>query len=663
MDDSVLTSDKCFELIIERFKELLSDLSPENSINFWNAGYIGLPHFLCLNKKSQRAIATGNADANFDELENNIIEMKDSSDYEEFRERFIENFIIRYRHSNNDIDRKLGEEFNYRRMNLMMKVPTSFYEKFIENESPDNRWGMLTYPKLPSTIIEKYTTSPDIRDRVALSYNLSLPIDLMEKFAGDSNDRIRSAIAQNIRTPEEILTKLSGDTSNSVRRSVAGNPSTPFSILQNLAKDKNKTIRRDLTYNSNCTPDILRYLANDKDVEVKCGVAQNHKTTLDVLVALPNDVRIPFEAFVANRNTPEGVFIALESINGDDFLVSKSDCKDFASHPNCSASILAKLADNDDVEVRTLVAQHSKTPDHVLEKLSSDGELVVRLLLLNNEKIDEKLAGKVEEKLLKSISKIHIDVRREIAEKRNSVRLQRFLLNDKNIKVLKVIAGNHAICQECLEQLASRDNPELLEIIAENPNCPDSVIERLAASSDPKYRRTVGLISPCSESAKFKAYNDEMMVKYVAHDPLSPELLQKLASEGIDVVRDAAKKNPAYPSWSADINEAGQGHSWIEDQLETASPAIQKAVKDGDILFYCGKNATNDILVKSPVVSFLALKAATSIPSQWLARVAQSEEWIVRAAVACRAEMDGALRSKMIEDTHPVVSFLAIQNT
>ena len=656
MDDNVLTSDKCSELIIERFKELLSELSPENSINFWNAGYIGLPHFLCLNKKSQRAIATGNADANFDELENNIIEMKDSSDYEEFRERFIENFIIRYRHSNNDIDRKLGEEFNYRRMNLMMKVPTSFYEKFLENECSTNRRGMLTYPNLPLPIIEKVLNSPDINDRVAIYHNRLLPLDLIEKLAGDSNDFIRSELVENIWIPEEILTKLSTDTSNSVRRSVARNPNTPISILKNLAKDKNKTIRRELAYNSSCPTDILTYLAADKDAEVRSGVASNDKTPFPVLVALASDEKVDFNAFLNNMNTPVEVFTVLEEIHLD---CVKKYSSQFASHPNCSSSILGKLAENDKVEVRILVAQHPKTPDYALEKLSSDEEFVVRLLLLNNEKIDEKLAGQVEEKLLKSISKINIDVRLKIAGKKNSVRLQRFLLNDKSIKVLKVMAENAATCQECLEQLASRNNQDLLEILAENPNCPDSVIERMATSPDPDDRRTIGLISPCTVPAKFKAYNDKMMVNYVAHDQLSPELLQKLGSEGIDVVRDAAKKNPAYPSWSSDIHDAGLGHSWIEDQLKNASPSIQKAVKDGDLLFYCGNNATNDILVKSSVVSFLAIKAATSIPSQWLARVAQSDEWIVRAAVASRAEVDEALRNKLIEDEHPVVSFLA----
>lgn len=684
MNDSVLTSNKCSELIIERFKELLSELSVKDSINFWSAEYIGLPQFIYMNKNSKLAIAGGNV------VESNITEIEDPSSYDEFRERFIETFVTRSHcydgEIENESEEESREEFNDLLEGFMMRAPISFYEKFLESEDRGSRWTMLSYPKLPLEVVEFFLTSSDHELRRALASNKFLPLDAIEILSNDSDQHVRKGIAQNDVTPLEILEKISGDTSTfvktalakrpdltiplfeklvadgnvSVRRGIAYNKNIPKLLLKKLANDRNKPVRDSVASNPNCPPDILTALADDKHSEIRSTVASHPNTPPQVLKKLANDKEIRFESFVDNKSTTEEVFDILAKLHEDDLSTYKYYYKELAAHPNCSPLMLEKLSKNKDDDIRICVAENENTSEDVLRNLSLDKKILVRLSLLNNKRISRDMLDELEKTLSKSITKISIYDREEIARRENnSIELQRFLLNDKSIKVLMELAENPTTCQECLEKLASRDNPALLEIIAENPNCPDSVIERMTTSPDPDDRRTIGLISPCSVSAKFNAYNDEIMVTYVTQDSLSPELLGKLGREGIDVVRDAAKKNPAYPSWSSDIHDAGLGHPWVEDQLKNASPAIQKAVNDGDLLFYCGKNAKNDILVKSPVVSFLAIKAATSIPIQWLARVAQSDEWIVRAAVASRTEIDEGLRNKLIEDEHPVVSFLA----
>jgi len=204
-----------------------------------------------------------------------------------------------------------------------------------------------------------------------------------------------------------------------------------------------------------------------------------------------------------------------ESWDIDDLLLMDEDEEDLAQNPDTPASVLEKLADNEDEHVRNRVAGNPNTPASVLEKLA--GDETVRWIVAEN----SSTPASVLEKLSEDEDE---DVRREIAGNSSTpASVLEKLSEDEEDSVRCQIAGNSSTPVSLLEKLSEDEDEDVRRRVAENSSTPATVLEKLAADEDKYVRGEVAENSNTSVS-----------------------VLEKLAKDEDEDVRDVVTDNPNY---------------------------------------------------------------------------------------------------------------------
>jgi len=126
-------------------------------------------------------------------------------------------------------------------------------------------------------------------------------MELLSTLAGDQEGYVRSSVATNPCCPVELLSTLAGDQEDSVRSSVAANPCCPVELLSNLAGDQEDSVRSSVAANPCCPVELLSTLSDDQEGGVRWYVARNPRCPLEVLNTLADnrdeDDRVRTEAW------------------------------------------------------------------------------------------------------------------------------------------------------------------------------------------------------------------------------------------------------------------------------------------------------------------------------------------------------------------------------
>ena len=98
---------------------------------------------------------------------------------------------------------------------------------------------------------------------------------------------------------------------------------------------------------------------------------------------------------------------------------------------------------------------------------------------------------------------------------------------------------------------------------------------------------------------------------------------------------------------------------WYTVQFGKLREDAREALARGDFLHYSGSNPNKAVLAERPLAAVMALCAGPFVEPARIKRLADSSDWLVRAAVARNRGTPGAVRKKLKADAVPLVRALA----
>jgi len=205
-------------------------------------------------------------------------------------------------------------------------------------------------------------------------------------------------------------------------------------------------------------------------------IANNPATSVEQLTILAQNQNDDVRGLVAqNPSTPENV---LKSLSLDEH---KYVLGGVASNPSTPVEVLFELEKNIDNYVRQSVVCNPKVPKEILVKLGKDESVEVRTSVACN-------ASTPIETLLELTLDDNLEVRNAIASNMNTpINVLTKLLNEtQEESILISIASNPSTPVDLLTVLANKESKEIRRAVALNPCTPDDV--RKISQQPPKSR-------------------------------------------------------------------------------------------------------------------------------------------------------------------------------
>ena len=207
--------------------------------------------------------------------------------------------------------------------------------------------------------------------------------------------------------------------------------------------------------------------------------------------------------------------------------------------------VLAKLADNENSDVRERVAENPSTPLEALAKLANDARWDIRQNVVRNPSVSSELLAK--------------------------------LANDEIRMVRHAVAKNPSTPPEVLAKLANDE--EVVYDVAKNPSTPPEVLAKLATDAD-QYTRRFALQNPSTPSITRRTSKNSNKVSRQ-----SPSALKKLfeAKSICDSAMDYI--NDSDPNWEYDSAESFSNAclDWIYNNLDLISDICDTDITSDDI--------------------------------------------------------------------------------
>jgi hypothetical protein len=180
---------------------------------------------------------------------------------------------------------------------------------------------------------------------------------------------------------------------------------------------------------------------------LNCKLASCDKTSPEVLNRMETSNYAVFRSLAQNSNTPQE---RLEMMaNEEEFDIREL----VAGNPNASPKTIEKLSNAKEAGVRWCVARNPNTPVKILEQLATDEDSNVRFGVAHNPNTPVKILEQ--------------------------------LATDEVWEVRWEVARNSNTSSKTLEQLATDENSDVRCATAKNPNTPVKTLEQLATDSHP----------------------------------------------------------------------------------------------------------------------------------------------------------------------------------
>ena len=285
------------------------------------------------------------------------------------------------------------------------------------------RTAAVANPNCPARVIRLLAGSRQADLRGAAAGNPSSPPDALIRLAHDSSETVCEKVAANPSAPWQAVRHLAAAGTRAMRDVVAQRPDCPAAALTVIAAADGWTQtlervarhpncppeafaaiadssddrgRRAAAVQPNCPQMVLDRFAEDPDWRVRCGAGRNPSCPPETVAALAGDsdgrVRqaittapnLPDDALdrLAADLDPEVRAFALVAVRvrRDPDSVPAQDSTErhrAALHPLCPPSLLARLADDPDEDIRQSAVAHPSCPPGTLVHVATEARSVV----------------------------------------------------------------------------------------------------------------------------------------------------------------------------------------------------------------------------------------------------------------------------------------------
>ena len=215
--------------------------------------------------------------------------------------------------------------------------------------------------------------------RVKIGYHPNLSKETILELSKLKEDLpLKKGLAININTPIEVLILLSKEEDLEILKNVARNQNTPIDIINNLYNKNNIILDYSLCYNPSLhqeNKDVLykilsRYYNKNEELKlINFSLANNEYTNSSILTKLAEDNNnIEIKKLVAkNKNTPIEVLKKISKKNFNEEIFGE-----LASNSNTPIEILEELASNSSINIKLNLIKNPNIPSSILQKFYED---------------------------------------------------------------------------------------------------------------------------------------------------------------------------------------------------------------------------------------------------------------------------------------------------
>jgi hypothetical protein len=311
------------------------------------------------------------------------------------------------------------------KLEQLRKFPNVSREDFyaLLNEGPFARSLLAQNPSTPQEILLLLMTDPCMA--APLASNTSVPTSFLSELVSSSDPNVLSSLASNPRISDETLKQLFAlKNERSIHWTLANNPNTPEEILLELATHQDESIRRIIAQRANISPKLALLLSIDKDEDVRRFIAQDTTLPVGIICSMLGDTsRKVRKKARTNPILPKSVSEIFQRAGcshdlsercepdrrlPQDVLLFLASCGPFAKslvalHPNTPEELQHKLADDEDVYVRSWVARSPYTRRAGLDLLSRDSSDEVRFYVAKNPRTSRETLRRLANDLNKGV--------------------------------------------------------------------------------------------------------------------------------------------------------------------------------------------------------------------------------------------------------------------
>lgn len=466
------------------------------------------------------------------------------------------------------------------------------------------------------------------------------PINLLDIKASEFDFSVRANAACNPLTPVHVLEQLAEEYDWKIWLRIATNPSTPSHLLEDMALRKlspfgmpqgAKEVYHEIARHSATTGRALEHLASLVGAPAIWDIAKHPATPIHVL-----------EEMALSEH---------ESIRTS-----------VAKNPSTPKETLLRLAKEDSCNMRGALARNSAAPVTILAELAKDSDPFVLAGLAENASLPRDILQKLINNSLEQISGALI------SNPNCPVEVLNKLLEDENLLIHKLDSSPNAN-ELTLARLACFENDNVRGAVASHKNTSLETLIKLAKDKNLYVRLSVAKQSHRSEKLVLILIHDAKAV--VRHGVFKNEnldaarlngLLTEAHTEG-DVLalisNQKVSDTIAKALYKKLEDEDPRKSPWYQLQLKKAKPEVKESADSDNIAAFHGKNPSKVFNAKRPLAQLMALCSSSGIEVEELAKAANSDDWLIRAAVARYPIVPVETIQLLSADSHPLVSAIA----
>ena len=424
------------------------------------------------------------------------------------------------------------------------------------------------------------------------------------------------------------------------RELAAAHPNADEHLLERLAREGNRSVEITVLKHPNCPIKFLAAACVSMDAEQR-RLAALHPTTPQELLRLLR--RAGADSQLQTVRPPEAP-LAGETIEQ---LVALGSCGRViaAAQPNCPATLLETIAQDDDWRVRLSVVQNRNTTNSALEHLLSIDDDQVRLRLLQHANVPLRL-------VVEAARHPHVEVRIAAAHHPNApVAALQALAADGAHQVRETVARHPHMPRDVINDLRRLGSAEnLLNFVEPDPELPAARI---------------------SELVQLGVWPRRLAARHPTTDATT---LRQLACDADYVVREWAARHSRMPTSLLNLLERAGA---TRDLLGSAEPDTTLESQDLESVARLGPwaerlvarhpNAPGAMLSQFAESGDAALRAAAAAhqntPRSSIHTLVRDEMPEVRFAVASHAALNDEDASQLATDAIAGIRFALIQNS
>lgn len=351
------------------------------------------------------------------------------------------------------------------------------------------------------------------------------------------------------------MIKMAGDPNQVKREEVAANPDCPDDLLEKLARDPQRNVVKAVYSNPSCPERLL---------SIRLSIAKGS----------PQYDAELLELACLHGNAPEDLLVH----QIDEGNIDKALRRKLAKRTQ-RGQLQEKLATDDEVEVRRLLASNLGLEPEVQLSLTNDADIELRQTLACNPAV----VGQALERLVEDSQfgvRFHLSSRTDLP-----IPILARLAEDRHSNVRRAVAGNPTLPEALQLKLASDSDDSVVATLLKSPSLSPEVKLATLASAPKSIKLALANSSELTEAEQLLLLanvtagdgNDLKMV-LALHPKLAEELQIQLASDPARRVRCQLAKHPQLGKRAQEVLANDDDRSVLIALSE--NPSLYSGVKD-----------------------------------------------------------------------------------